>query len=100
MVVCNDETSKKQITDKGRNFELSSGIHREILTLVYALPIVVPILMCYLSDLEEEIRLEYDFIYYQLVKRKTDYLEYLFVSPTKTPLSETFVKISFEKSLT
>ena len=60
MVVRNDETSKKQITDKGRNFELSSEIHGKTLTLAYALLIVVPILVCYLSDVEEEIWLEYD----------------------------------------
>ena len=62
LVVCNDETSKSGITDKSQNFQASKIFHKGTLILGYVLLTVVPILMCYLSEVEEETRSDYESI--------------------------------------
>ena len=72
LVVCNDETSKSEITDKSQNFQASKIFHKGTLILAYALISVVPVLMCYLSGVEEEIRSDYDFIINNVLNTSTN----------------------------
>ena len=67
LVVCNDETSKSEITDESQNFQASRILHKGTLILAYALISVVPVLMCYLSEVEEEIRSDYESIFNRIM---------------------------------
>ena len=67
LVVCNDEASKSEITDESQNFQASKILHKGTLILGYVLLTVVPILMCYLSEVEEEIRSDYESIFNRIM---------------------------------